>query len=60
MPVRLAGVGADGAAVGQRGPAPDLGILRPEVTEPLGTEWSVCAWDMGLELLAMLILKNHL
>jgi len=32
------------------------GIFRPEVTEPLGTEWPVCAWGMGLERLAMLIL----
>ncbi|MCH1591852.1 MAG: phenylalanine--tRNA ligase subunit alpha [Candidatus Thalassarchaeaceae archaeon] len=33
------------------------GIFRPEVTEPLGTEWPVCAWGMGLERLAMLILE---
>ena len=32
------------------------GIFRPEVTEPLGTEWPVCAWGRGLERLAMLIL----
>ena len=32
------------------------GIFRPEVTEPLGCEWPVCAWGMGLERLAMLIL----
>jgi len=32
------------------------GIFRPEVSEPLGTEWPVCAWGMGLERLAMLIL----
>ena len=32
------------------------GIFRPEVTEPLGTEWPVCAWGMGLERLAMLVL----
>ena len=32
------------------------GIFRPEVTEPLGTDWPVCAWGMGLERLAMLIL----
>ena len=32
------------------------GIFRPEVTEPLGSEWPVCAWGMGLERLAMLIL----
>ena len=32
------------------------GIFRPEVTQPLGTEWPVCAWGMGLERLAMLIL----
>ena len=33
------------------------GIFRPEVTEPLGTEWPVCAWGMGLERLAMLVLE---
>ena len=33
------------------------GIFRPEVTEPLGTEWPVCAWGLGLERLAMLILE---
>jgi phenylalanyl-tRNA synthetase alpha chain len=32
------------------------GIFRPEVTQPLGTDWPVCAWGMGLERLAMLIL----
>ena len=32
------------------------GIFRPEVTEPLGSEWPVCAWGMGLERLAMIIL----
>ena len=32
------------------------GIFRPEVTEPLGSEWPVCAWGMGLERLAMLVL----
>ncbi len=32
------------------------GIFRPEVTEPLGCEWPVCAWGMGLERLAMLVL----
>jgi phenylalanyl-tRNA synthetase alpha chain len=32
------------------------GIFRPEVTQPLGTGWPVCAWGMGLERLAMLIL----
>ena len=32
------------------------GIFRPEVTEPLGTEWPGCAWGMGLERLAMLVL----
>ena len=32
------------------------GIFRPEVTEPIGTEWPVCAWGMGLERLAMLVL----
>lgn len=32
------------------------GIFRPEVTEPLGVEWPVCAWGMGLERLAMLVL----
>ncbi|MEE2606461.1 MAG: phenylalanine--tRNA ligase subunit alpha [Candidatus Thermoplasmatota archaeon] len=33
------------------------GIFRPEVTEPLGTEWPVCAWGLGLERLAMLTLE---
>jgi len=33
------------------------GIFRPEVTEPLGTEWPVCAWGLGLERLAMLVLE---
>ena len=33
------------------------GIFRPEVTEPLGSEWPVCAWGMGLERLAMLVLE---
>lgn len=32
------------------------GIFRPEVTEPLGCRWPVCAWGMGLERLAMLVL----
>ena len=32
------------------------GIFRPEVTEPLGVKWPVCAWGMGLERLAMLVL----
>ncbi|MBS72070.1 MAG: phenylalanine--tRNA ligase subunit alpha [Thermoplasmata archaeon] len=32
------------------------GIFRPEVTEPLGLKWPVCAWGMGLERLAMLVL----
>jgi phenylalanyl-tRNA synthetase alpha chain len=32
------------------------GIFRPEVTEPLGAKWPVCAWGMGLERLAMLVL----
>ena len=32
------------------------GIFRPEVTEPLGVNWPVCAWGMGLERLAMLVL----
>ena len=32
------------------------GIFRPEVTEPLGCKWPVCAWGMGLERLAMLVL----
>ncbi len=32
------------------------GIFRPEVTEPLGCQWPVCAWGMGLERLAMLVL----
>ena len=32
------------------------GIFRPEVTEPLGIKWPVCAWGMGLERLAMLVL----
>jgi phenylalanyl-tRNA synthetase alpha chain len=32
------------------------GIFRPEVTEPLGCSWPVCAWGMGLERLAMLVL----
>jgi phenylalanyl-tRNA synthetase alpha chain len=32
------------------------GLFRPEVTEPLGTDWPVCAWGMGLERLAMLVL----
>ena len=32
------------------------GIFRPEVTQPLGTDWPVCAWGIGLERLAMLIL----
>ena len=32
------------------------GIFRPEVTQPLGTDWPVFAWGMGLERLAMLIL----
>ena len=32
------------------------GIFRPEVTEPLGSKWPVCAWGMGLERLAMIIL----
>jgi phenylalanyl-tRNA synthetase alpha chain len=33
------------------------GIFRPEVTEPLGSDWPVCAWGMGLERLAMLVLE---
>ena len=33
------------------------GIFRPEVTEPLGSKWPVCAWGMGLERLAMLVLE---
>ncbi|MDP6870240.1 MAG: phenylalanine--tRNA ligase subunit alpha [Candidatus Poseidoniaceae archaeon] len=33
------------------------GIFRPEVTEPLGIEDPVCAWGMGLERLAMLVLE---
>ena len=32
------------------------GIFRPEVTEPLGIKDPVCAWGMGLERLAMLVL----
>ena len=32
------------------------GILRPEVTEPLGITTPVLAWGMGLERLAMLVL----
>lgn len=32
------------------------GIFRPEVTEPLGCMGPVCAWGMGLERLAMLVL----
>ena len=32
------------------------GIFRPEVTEPLGITDPVCAWGMGLERLAMLVL----
>ena len=32
------------------------GIFRPEVTEPLGCSAPVCAWGMGLERLAMLVL----
>ncbi|MBT4059091.1 MAG: phenylalanine--tRNA ligase subunit alpha [Euryarchaeota archaeon] len=32
------------------------GIFRPEVTEPMGVKWPVCAWGMGLERLAMLVL----
>ena len=32
------------------------GIFRPEVTEPLGITSPVCAWGMGLERLAMLVL----
>ena len=32
------------------------GIFRPEVTEPLGISSPVCAWGMGLERLAMLVL----
>ena len=32
------------------------GIFRPEVTEPLGRMGPVCAWGMGLERLAMLVL----
>ena len=32
------------------------GIFRPEVTEPIGCRWPVCAWGMGLERLAMLVL----
>ena len=32
------------------------GIFRPEVTEPLGRMAPVCAWGMGLERLAMLVL----
>tara|TARA_B100000989_G_scaffold136953_1_gene101700 strand:+ start:23676 stop:25136 length:1461 start_codon:yes stop_codon:yes gene_type:complete len=32
------------------------GIFRPEVTEPLGISDPVCAWGMGLERLAMLVL----
>ena len=32
------------------------GIFRPEVTEPLGIKNPVCAWGMGLERLAMLVL----
>ncbi len=32
------------------------GIFRPEVTEPIGCAWPVCAWGMGLERLAMLVL----
>jgi len=32
------------------------GIFRPEVTEPLGCMAPVCAWGMGLERLAMLVL----
>ena len=33
------------------------GIFRPEVTEPLGAKWPVCAWGMGLERLAMLVFE---
>ena len=32
------------------------GIFRPEVTDPLGCMAPVCAWGMGLERLAMLVL----
>lgn len=32
------------------------GIFRPEVTEPFGIKDPVCAWGMGLERLAMLVL----
>ncbi len=32
------------------------GIFRPEVTEPLGVEWPVLAWGLGLERLAMMVL----
>ncbi len=32
------------------------GIFRPEVTEPLGIEYPVLAWGLGLERLAMIIL----
>ena len=32
------------------------GIFRPEVTEPLSCMGQVCAWGMGLERLAMLVL----
>jgi len=32
------------------------GIFRPEVTEPLGIEYPVLAWGLGLERLAMITL----
>lgn len=32
------------------------GIFRPEVTRPVGVEWPVLAWGLGLERLAMMIL----
>jgi phenylalanyl-tRNA synthetase alpha chain len=31
-----------------------MGILRPEVTEPLGIKTPVLAWGVGLERIAML------
>ena len=30
--------------------------LQARGNQPLGTDWPVCAWGMGLERLAMLIL----
>ena len=35
------------------------GLLRPEVTQPLGVDVPVIAWGLGLDRMAMVALEIH-